>query len=187
LGIASVVAIPKAIMTASGMPYIVNALSAKSDKEQNTNQNISFKAAKKIGKIIDKKSMLRFVDKFKDTNFPMHITALTDALSTLIFIQQANNSSKIADERKKALIYNAGFSTGLSILGGYTLDKLLEKPTNKFIEKYKKINSNDKNLAKQIQGIKIAKPFLILGTIYYILIPFISTFIAEKASEKHNI
>ena len=30
------------------------------------------------------------------------------------------------------------------------------------------------NLPKQIQGIKIAKPFLILGTIYYVFIPFIS-------------
>ena len=48
-------------------------------------------------------------------------------------------------------------------------------------------DKNDKNLAKQVQGIKIAKPFLILGTIYYILIPFISTFLAEKAEKNREL
>ena len=100
---------------------------------------------------------------------------------------EANKSRKIENERKKALLYNAGISTTLSIAGGYTIDKLLDKPAEKFIEKYKKANKNDKNLAKQVQGIKIAKPFLILGTIYYILIPFISTFLAEKAEKNREL
>ena len=182
LGIASVVAIPKAIMTASGMPYIVNMISQnKKDKQNNVSfKGITDKTARKIGKILDKDSMLRFSDKFKDSNFPMHITAITDTIATLSFMYQANKSKKIENERKRTLIYNAGISTILSIAGGYTIDKLLDKPTEKFIEKYKKANKHDKNLAKQIQGIKIAKPFLILGTIYYILIPFISTLLAEK-------
>ena len=182
LGIASLVAIPKAIMTASGLPYIVNAFSSKKEE----NKNISFrgltdKTARGIGKALNNKKMINFADRFKDSNFPMHITAITDTIATMAFIQQANSSKKIEESRKKTLIYNAGISTGLSIAGGYTIDKLLDKPTNKFIEKYKKANKSDKNLAKQVQGIKIAKPFLILGTIYYILIPFISTFLAEKA------
>ena len=185
LGIASLVAIPKAIMTASGLPYIVDAFSSK----KNENKNISFhgltdKTAKGIGNVLNNNKMIKFTDRFKDSNFPMHITALTDIIATLAFIQQANSSKKIEENRKKALIYNAGISTALSIAGGYTIDKLLDKPTEKFIEKYKVANKNDKNLTKQIQGIKIAKPFLILGTIYYILIPFISTFLAEKADNK---
>ena len=183
LGIASIVAIPKAIMTAAGMPYIVDAISRKND-------NISFKGkitentAKGIGKTIDKKRMIKFTDRFKDSNFPMHITAITDTIATLVFMQQAKSSKKIDNDRKKTLIYNAGISTGLSIAGGYTIDKLLDKPTERFIEKYKQINKADKNLAKQVQGIKIAKPFLILGTIYYALIPLISTFLAEKAERR---
>ena len=184
LGIASLVAIPKSIMTAEGMPYIVNMFSSP----QNTNSNISFhgitdKTAEGIGKILNKKEMIKFSEKYKDSNFPMHITALTDAISTLIFINQANKSKKIKENRKKTLMYNAGISTALSIAGGYTLDSILNKPTERFIEKYKKLNRGDKNLAKQVQGIKIAKPFLILGTIYYIFIPLISTFLAELA---HN-
>ena len=185
LGIASLVAVPKAIMTASGMPYIVDAISGKKEE----NKNISFKGtpnnkiASSIGKIINTKQMIKFVEKFKDSNFPMHINAITDAIATIVFMQQANSSKKIENSRKKALIYNAGISTGLSIAGGYTMDKLLDKPTNRFIEKFRNINKNDKNLEKQIQGIKIAKPFLILGTIYYILIPIISTFIADRAEK----
>ena len=96
-------------------------------------------------------------------------------------IVTGNDTEK--ENRKKTLMYNAGISTALSVSGGYLLDKALDKPTEKFIEKYKKINVGDKNLAKQVQGIKIAKPFLILGTIYYIIIPLISTFLAEFA---HN-
>ena len=189
LGIASVVAIPKAIMTASGMPYIVNAFSPR---KKNNDKNISFKGitdrtAEKLGKALNNKKMVKFTDKYKDSNFPMHINAITDTVATLTFMFEANKSRKIENERKKALLYNAGISTTLSISGGYTIDKLLDKPAEKFIEKYKKANKNDKNLAKQVQGIKIAKPFLILGTIYYILIPFISTFLAEKAEKNREL
>ncbi len=189
LGIASVVAIPKAIMTASGMPYIVNAFSPR---KKNNDKNISFKGitdrtAEKLGKALNNKKMVKFTDKYKDSNFPMHINAITDTVATLTFMFEANKSRKIENERKKALLYNAGISTTLSIAGGYTIDKLLDKPAEKFIEKYKKANKNDKNLAKQVQGIKIAKPFLILGTIYYILIPFISTFLAEKAEKNREL
>lgn len=186
LGIASFVAIPKAFMTASGIPYIVNALS--SNKKQK-DKNISFKGnpknnmAKGIGSILNKKGMREFADKFKESNFPMHINAITDTIATLVFMHQAQSNKKIEEKRKKALIYNAGISTGLSIAGGYTIDKILDKPTENFIQKFKDLNKNDKNLEKQIQGIKIAKPFLILGTIYYILIPIISTFIADRAEK----
>lgn len=191
LGIASVVAIPKAVVTAAGMPYILNLMDSK---KKNTNNNISFKSnnknlitektAKRIGKIINSDSLLKFVDRFKTSNFPMHITAITDTIATLAFMQQAAQSKKIEPERKNTLICNAGISTGLSIVGGYTIDRLLKKPTENFIKKYKEINKNDKNLIKQIQGIKIIKPFLILGIIYYILIPNISTFLAERADKK---
>ena len=184
LGIASLVAVPKALMTASGMPYIVDAMSKKNKRD-----DITFKGkltdctANKIGNVLNNKNMKKFIKRFKDSNFPMHINAITDSIATLVFISQAQKSSKIEAERKKALIYNSGISTGLSIAGGYTIDKLLDKPTEKFIDRYKIKNAGDKNLAKQVQGIKIAKPFLILGTIYYIFIPLISTFAADRAEK----
>ena len=188
LGIASAAAIPKAIMTACGLPYIVNIIQSK-DNKNNSIKNISFKGkftdktAEGIGKIISTKRMNKFINKYKNSNFPMHITAITDTIATLTFMHQAHKSKKIEENRKQPLIYNAGISTALSIAAGYTLDKLLDKPVEKFIDKYRKINITDKNLTKQINGIRIAKPLLILGTIYYILIPLISTFLAEKADK----
>ncbi len=193
LGAAALVALPKSYMTAKGMPYIVNMLS--SDKMQKNEQKslppnnptsfkgLTDKTAKNIGKTINNKKIIKFINKFKDTNFPMHITAITDTIATLGFMFTINKTNTIEEKRKKTLLYNAGLSTGLSIASGYTIDKLLEKPTDKFIKKYKELNKNDKNLSKQIQGIKIAKPLIILGTIYYILIPLISTFAADRADK----
>ena len=57
---------------------------------------------------------------------------------------------------------------------------MTKKTTEKFIKKFKDANKNDPNLAKQIEGIKIAKPILIAGVVYYILIPIISTFLADR-------
>ena len=90
--------------------------------------------------------------------------------------------------KEKPLNYNAAFSTGLSIISGYIADKLLEKPTEKFIANFKKANQGMPNLEKQVEGIKIAKPILLVGGIYYIIIPFISTFLADRAehSEKFD-
>lgn len=211
LGLGSVVAVPKSIAVASSVPYIASKISdnklddrhAKSQKLNSFNNillkderpsvnNLSFKAspneklAKQIGKLLDKKWLQKFADKNKDTNFPMHIAALTDAVATATFICQTKKSTKIEEARKKPLMYNAGIATILSIAGGYVIDKILDGPTKNFIKKYKQINKGDSNLAKQVQGIKIAKPILILGTIYYMLIPFISTFLAEKANAKSN-
>ena len=195
LGVGTVAAIPKAIMTAAGIPYIMNLFDLK--KESNNSKNkianshdVSFKShnhhktSSLISKVINKNVFQNFVNKFKNTNFPMHISAITDALATATFIHQIKKNKNIKEERKKALEYNAGISTSLCIGTGYVADKLLDKPVNNFIKKYQTVNNGQYNLEKQIQGIKIAKPILILGTIYYIIIPFISTFLAEKADSK---
>ena len=93
----------------------------------------------------------------------------------LIFSMK-EKSKKIEEARKKVLEYNAGISTGLSIASGYCIDKLSEKPTEKFIKKFSEINKNDPKLSKYIEGIKIVKPALIFGLVYYAGIPLISTF-----------
>ncbi|MBR6126130.1 hypothetical protein IKQ21_00430 [bacterium] len=191
LGLGTVAAIPKAILVALGLPYIMTLFGSKAGvKEESKKGELVFrgsptdKFAKRIGKTVNKEWFQNFAEKYKDTNFPMHITALTDILATGAFIHQAKISKNIKEERKSALIYNSAISTGLSVAGGYALDKILNKPTEKLIKGFRKANLGQKNLEKQIQGIKIAKPILILGTIYYIFIPFISTFLAEKANDR---
>ena len=191
LGIGLVVAAPKAILTCAGMPFIMQKLFHKpKTQKKNEQQNLTFKGkcneklAHEIGKVLDKKSIQKFSNKYKDSNFPMHIIAGTDIINTAAFVDSLERSDKIEENRKKALIYNASISTLLSIISGYIFDKLLDKPAEKFIENFKKANRGLPNLEKQVEGFKIAKPILIVGGIYYMIIPFISTFLADIAD--HN-
>ena len=43
------------------------------------------------------------------------------------------------------------------------------------------------NVEKQVEGIKIAKPILLVGGIYYMVIPFISTFLADRAEHSEKL
>lgn len=187
LGLGVATAVPKALLTVAGLPVVMKKVFPQ--KQETNQQNISFKGkkdglAKNIAKVINQDGMQNFSKKYKDSNFPMHIVALTDILTTATFIHETNRSKKIKGERKKTLAYNAAISTGLSILSSYVVDKLLDKPTEKFIENFKKANKGLPNVEKQVEGIRIAKPILIMAGIYYTLIPFLSAFLSEKAEHK---
>ena len=186
LGIGVAIAVPKAILNVMGMPYISSTLFKDKKEPQNNPKNLTFKGREKnglssfIGKIMDKKSVQKFSIKHADSNFPMHINAVKDSLATSVFIGVISESKNIKDERKKPLIYNSVISTGLSIISGYILDSAAKKPAEKFIQKLTEANKNDPNLKKYIDGFKIAKPVLILGIMYYGIIPVISTFFGER-------
>lgn len=187
LGLGVATAVPKALLTVAGLPVVMKKVFPQ--EQEKHRQNISFKGkkdglAKNIAKVINQDGMQNFSNKYKDSNFPMHIVALTDILTTATFIHETNRSKKIEEERKKTLAYNAAISTGLSILSSYVVDKLLDKPTEKFIENFKKANKGLPNVEKQVEGIRIAKPILIMAGIYYTLIPFLSAFLSEKAEHK---
>lgn len=186
LGVGLSIALPKAMLTAACMPFVLDKLFKKTKKEQK--QDVNFKgkekAAKAIGKVLDKKGVQNFSDKYKDTNFVMHMISLTDTLTTAAFIQQMYKKKDIEEKRKKTLAYHAASSTALSIASSYVLDKLTQKPTEKFIENFRKANKNSPNLEQQVKGIHIAKPLLLVGCVYYMLIPFISTIFAEFAGKQ---
>ena len=187
LGLGVATAVPKALLTVAGLPVVMKKVFPQ--EQEKHQQNISFKGkkdglAKNIAKVINQDGMQKFSKKYKDSNFPMHIVALTDVLTTATFIHETNRSKKIEEKRKKTLAYNAAISTGLSILSGYIIDKLLDKPTEKFIQNFRKANKGLPNVEKQVEGIRIAKPILIMAGIYYTLIPFMSAFLSEKAEHK---
>lgn len=197
LGLAFAMTIPKSALTCELIPTIMNkVLNSKKNATSPVNKQStspSFKGGAKlnpiskgIGKIMDKPCMQNMADKFKDTNYAMHIPVLGDILSTVAFIHQSNKSKKLEKDRKKVLNYNAGISTGLSIGASYIVDKALDKPTEKFVEKFSEINKDAPKLAKYVEGIKIAKPTLIMGGIYYLAIPLISTFWADRIGKKSN-
>lgn len=194
LGLGFLIAVPKSIMTCSLIPPFMSFLFNKKVDNKKQNQEISFKGkgtsvngiSKFIGKCMDTSFVQKLSKKFHKTNFEQHIISLTDAAATTAFITQTAHSKKIEHSRKKALMYNAAISTGLCIAGGYAINSLLKNPTEKFIKNFSQANKNSPKLGKYIEGIKIAKPALILGGIYYIAIPVISTFLADRFDYKNR-
>ncbi len=193
LGLGFVIAVPKSIMTCALIPSVMSSLFSKKDNKKQKKE-IAFtglynsaaeRMAKSFGKIIDTNPVKKMAEKFHNTNFEQHIISLTDIVATGAFIHQTAKSKGIEEKRKKALMYNAGISTGLCIAGGYALNTLLKNPTEKFIKKFSEVNKNSPKLEKYIEGIKVVKPALILGGIYYIAIPLISTFLADKFDRKN--
>lgn len=191
LGLGFVIAVPKSIMTCSLIPPFMSVLFNKKVNNEQKDKQISFTGSgskslsKLIGKAMDTSFIQKMSEKFHNTNFEQHIISLTDAAATTAFIAQTAHSRKIEQSRKKALMYNAAISTGLCIAGGYAINGLLEKPTEKFIKNFAQANKNSPKLGKYIEGIKVAKPALILGGIYYIIIPLISTFLADRFDRKN--
>lgn len=197
LGLGFAMTIPKSSLTCALIPTIMDKLlnNKKQISDSINKQTVSpsFKGgarlnplSKGIGKVMNKPCMLNMAEKFKDTNYAMHIPVMGDILSTGAFIHQSNKSKKIKQDRKKVLNYNAGISTGLSIVASYIVDKALDKPTEKIIKKFSEVNKNAPKLAKYVEGIKIAKPTLIMGGIYYLAIPLVSTFWAERVNNKQK-
>lgn len=190
LGLGFVIAVPKSIMTCALIPPLMKKIfPKKEEKKQSSNQkNVSFtgmeRLSKGFGKIIDTSFIKKLSNKFHNTNFEFNMISLTDILATGAFIHQTNKSKGIEKDRKKALIYNSALSTGLCIAGGYAIDKMSQKSTEKFIKKFSEANKNSPKLEKYIDGIKIAKPAMIFGAIYYIAIPIISTFLADRLDNK---
>lgn len=190
LGLGFMIAVPKSAITCALIPPIMKFFGKKDSSEQKS-KDISFrgsteKLSKGIGKIIDSKLVQKMADKFHDTKFEQHMICMTDALLTSSFVYQTKKNKDIEEDRKKPLIYNSIISTGLSILGGYTISKALDKPTEKFIKNFSEANKNSPDLHKYIEGIRVAKPLLILGSIYYVAIPLVSTFFADRIDNRKS-
>lgn len=201
-------AIPKSMLTLALIPVLMSSIfktkvvpdtkkqtpaqqftpftaSNKEIKEKlNFTGNID-RISKVLGKIIDSKHFQNFAIKneTKDKDIAKHITAATDILLTTSFAVQTQNSKKIKENRKKALIYNNVISTAITLGGGYWIDKLIAKNSNGFIDKLKKINAADPKLNKYIEGINILRPALIFAGIYYCILPIFSTYLAEKVDK----
>ena len=203
-------AIPKAMLTVALIPPIMNKLFPKKQEEKKNittqiynqynpvfsetfnNQTPSFKGsithniAKGIGGILNNETVQSTVKKYahNDKNIARNISMATDVLLTGAFVYNTQKNKKIEEKRKKPLIYNNLISTGISLVGGYSIDKMIQKSTKKFIGKFSEINKHDPKLPKYIEGINILRPTLIFATIYYGILPMFSTYLADKIDEK---
>lgn len=189
-------AVPKSMMTIALIPIVMDKLFSVKKPERKKNESVQKKPqklparepaftgnlSKGIGKIFDNSHFQNFLKKnqHREKDIPKHITAATDILLTSSFAYQTGNSNNIKENRKKALIYNNLLSTGVTLFGGYGIDKAISGVTEKFIKNFSKINAADPKLSKYIEGINIVRPAIIFAGIYYGILPMFSTYIAEK-------
>ena len=205
LGTGFVTAIPKSILTIALIPVIMDKLfkvkksskgtSSISQTQISTKSTKSSKVAftgkflepvaKGIGKLLDNEGVQKFAKKYADDekNIAKHMAAGTDILLTTMSSLQIFNSSKIKEDRKKALVYSNIIATGATLGGGYGIDRIIKKQTEKFVDKFVKINAGDAKLHKYIQGINIVRPAIIFAAVYYGILPVFSTYLAEKTDK----
>ena len=188
-------AIPKSMLTVAFIPVLMDKIfwqkPAKLKKDVQPSQGLTFtglhnKLAQFLGRLIDNEKVQNFALKYQnhDKDIAKHITALTDVLLTATSVYRTQNSDGIKENRKRALIYNNIISTAITILGGYALDNIVKKKTEKFVEKFAKANIENPKLPKYIEGLNIIRPAIIFAAIYYGILPIFSTYIAEKI-DKH--
>lgn len=202
LGTGFLTAIPKSMLTVALIPVIMDLfMNTKNIPPQKQNipssednfkllkdKNIFFtgkmvdKVAKVVARGINNTKIQNLAKKYenKDKDIAKHLTAGTDILLTATSCRQTAHSSRIKEDRKKALIYNNIISTTVTLLGGYLVDRIIKNKTGKFIERFKQINATDPKVLKYVEGINILRPTIIFASIYYGILPMFSTYLAEK-------
>ncbi len=149
---------------------------------------ITNQAAKGIAQLLNSETIQNAAKKFSsnDTNIARNMSMATDLLLTASFIHRTKKSDKIEEEKKKPLIYNNVISTGITLAGGYSIDKFIQKNTQGFIKKFSEANKNDPKLNKYIEGINIIRPTIIFALLYYGILPVFSTYISDKIDKFIN-
>lgn len=198
-----IMSVPKSLLTVALIPVIADKIfKIKNNKNENRFSNLNttvqsnvfsdmvpsfkggrrFDASNLVSGIMNNKKVLNFVNTndINSQNLARNMSIATDVLLTATSAIKTMKSKKIKEERKKPLIYNNVVSTGLSIVTGCFLDKIVQKGSKNFIEKFTEANKNNPKLSKYIQGINIMRPTLIFAGVYYGLLPMVSSTVAEK-------
>ncbi|MBQ3102642.1 hypothetical protein IJC60_06545 [bacterium] len=183
--------IPKLFLTSLLITPIANFfIRDNKDENESTRQinkqgfqgNNGKKTAKILANIINNEKIQNFAGKIKDKKFIEGAIYIKDIIATGVFSGFVKINKTIDQKDKTNLIANTVVSTTLSILGAMSFDKIFEKPLANLSEQFKIANKSDANLEKYLNGARILKSALILGTIYYGIIPMISTYAGSKIS-----
>lgn len=196
LGTGFVTAIPKSMLTVAFIPVLMDVLykNKEQKKSEQVKKDLTFTSkefvSKGIAKLLNNKKYQDFVIKQKkiEPDVAKHISASTDILLSSSYAVNTLNSKKIKEEQKKPLIYNSLIGTAITLLLGYPTDSFLKNASQPLVERFVEANKNSTKLAKYLEGINIIRPALIFASIYYVALPMLSTFLAEKTDKlvKHN-
>lgn len=189
-------AIPKSLLGIALIPFIFD-LFPKDKKEENLLKKHTFdnfrgqvqfkgnKTAAMVSDIINSTKIQEFAIKNSknDKNIARNMSVATDILLTITGALGTKFSKKIEDKNKKSLIINKILSTAISIFAGCSIDKLVQKAGEGFVENFKKVNFDNPKLNKYLQGLNVARPTIIFALLYYGIIPVLTTFITDKANK----
>ena len=132
------------------------------------------------------KTIQNLASKFKNTNYKQNMMFLSDIILTSAFVRKTSKNNNIEEKRKKPLILNSILSTAFSMISTLTVDKLIDNKYQEFVQKFIKENTKDTKLNKYLEGLDVIKTTLIISSMYYIVIPVISTFLSGKISKSKD-
>lgn len=191
LGTGFLTAIPKSMLTVALIPVLMDKLYKNKElhKTELTKKNLTFTSneavSKGIAKLLNNKKYQEFVIMHKniESDIAKHMSASTDILLSSSYAVNTLNSKKIKEEQKRPLVYNSLIGTAITLLLGYPADSFLKKASLPLVERFITANENSTKLAKYLEGINIIRPALIFASIYYVALPMLSTFLADKTDK----
>lgn len=189
LGTGFVTAIPKSMLTVALIPVLMDKLykNKESQEPELAKKDLTFTSnefvSKGIAKLLNNKKYQEFVIKHKnlEPDIAKHMSASTDILLSSSYAVNTLNSKKIKEEQKMPLVYNSLIGTATTLLLGYPTDSFLKNASQPIVERFVEANKNYTKLSKCLEGINIIRPALIFASIYYVALPMLSTFLADKA------
>lgn len=159
------------------------------DSYNKSMDKLATKLAKEFAKFLElssvKNAIIKTVKNEKfNKNLVSHLSVFTSVVLSGFYIQKTLENKKLDEHRKRTLAINQAIVCIFSGALAYIFDNYTNNKTAAFIEKFKKINADDINLSKYVDGISAAKKIMIFGFVYRFLAPVFATPIANSIGNK---
>lgn len=145
--------------------------------------NLINKMAEGFGGILRSNKFKKLMEKAKNKTV-QNITVLGSFILSGFYVKQTLQNDKLEKQRKITLAINQSAVFVVSTIASYTIDNLLTKPIDKFVNRYIAANVENPKIGKYADGIKCALPLIIFGTMYRFIAPVLITPIANHLGNK---
>lgn len=147
---------------------------------------IKTKIAHGLAKILETKAAENIIRKTRNNNMVAHLSALTGVVLSGFYIKKTLENDKFDIDKKMTLAINQGIVCVFSTVAAYTLDKITNKKTEKFIDKYwaTHLHESQEKLYVYKNGINAAKKIMVFGLVYRFIAPVLATPIANHLGNK---
>lgn len=137
-----------------------------------------------LTKIFEKKSVAKFIEKYKNSDLVSNLTILISIVLSGFYIQQTLKNDKLDEQKRKTLAINQAVVWLLSTLSALSLNKYANKIIDRFADRYSAVNAHDPEAIKLFHGIYCAKTIVIFGMMYRFIAPVFATPIANYFGNK---